>query len=133
MKKGLTRYVYLMQRTGGRGRKKIIKIGIAKNPKSRLKQINRSVKGKIILLDAFKVLEASKVEKELHQLFKKQNHKLTGAGGSEFFRLTNYQIKQVRVILSKHELRREKRLFLYFTGIGVFLIFIYHKISIVIT
>lgn len=106
-----TRYVYLMERVSSRTTKSLlqgrreIKIGIAKNVNQRNRTVDLGIPGRVVILDKYKIKKASRVESELHKLFEKHNFTVRGAkegsGGTEFFRLTNSQIRQARRILRK--------------------------------
>ena len=117
------RYVYLMERVTKRGLGSIltgrreIKIGVGVRPKTRRTQVDRGIPGKIVLLYQKKVNSASRVETELHRTFKKHNFVVRGAkqgaGGTEFFRLTNSQIQQAKKILDQKAGIKQKTLALF--------------------
>ncbi len=109
----LRRYVYLMERTSQRtwssivnGRREI-KIGVSKNTKQRHRTVDLGIPGRVVILDQYKVDKASRVETELHKLFEAHNFTVKGAkagsGSTEFFRLTNRQIRQARRILRRRQ------------------------------
>ncbi len=135
-RKPITRNVYLMERISERewstilGGRREIKIGVAKDSSERQKQVDRGIKGEIILLDEFKVDVATRIESELH---KKYSHckfrpkgAKRGAGGSEFFKLTNRQIREVKRELGGKERKRTRGSFFWVLVGGSGLIYFYH-------
>lgn len=110
-KKSQRRYVYLMERVTNREwssileGKREIKIGIAKNTRLRNRSVDLGIPGKVIILDQYKVDQASKVEAHIHRIYKDYNFKVKGAkrgaGGTEFYKLSNRDIRQVKRILSR--------------------------------
>lgn len=107
----LTRYIYLMERITKRrwstifSLKREIKLGIAKDVEDRHKTVDRGIKGKVIILEKYKVPAASTIEAELHRKYKEENFTIEdakkNAGGTEFFQLTNNQIGNIKRFLSK--------------------------------
>lgn len=110
------RFVYIMERTTNKSwesvllRRKEIKLGISYKPKRRKMTVDRGIRGRIILLEQYKITNASTIEKELHQKYNEWNFvpkkALRGAGKTEFFRLTNKQIAEIKSYLSKLEKSR---------------------------
>lgn len=103
-------YVYLMERTSNRkpwtvltGQREI-KIGIAKKPTDRQKDVDRGIPGRVVLLEQYKIRDVFAVESYLHRLYRSRNLKIRakpGSGGTEFFRLNGWQLYQVRRKLRK--------------------------------
>jgi len=129
-----TRYVYLMERVSNRdwttirqGRREI-KIGIAKDTNQRNKTVDIGIPGKVVILDQYKVEKASQVETELHRIFKSHNFTVKGAksgsGKTEFFRLTNGQIRQAKSVLRKRQRQKTPPLFriIIFSIVFVYLV-----------
>lgn len=80
------RYIYICKAKAGR---RLTKIGIAKDVKSRVAAINRSIKGKRVQAIAyFKVLNASRLESFLHRRFSKKRVLFRGSGKTEWFALS---------------------------------------------
>lgn len=85
-----------------------IKIGIAKDVKDRHNDVDAGISGNVILLCEYLVDEAAKVESHLHDIFKDKRYTERGKRGSgktEFFRLTNKEIRQAKSILQSKELQ----------------------------
>lgn len=112
----LRRFVYMFERIDNKtlrsriqGRREI-KIGIAKDAYLRASQVNRGVPGTIVILRKFKVDNASHVETFLHRKYKAFNFEVKGAkdgaGGTEFFRLTDAQIRRIEKTLSQKSKKR---------------------------
>lgn len=124
------RYVYLMERVSNRDRETIkkgrreIKIGIAKNPIIRHNRIDLGIPGRVVILERYKVDQASRVESFLHKKYKKHNFTVKGAkkgsGATEFHRLTNRDIRDIRRYL-KNQASSDMPLFLKLTIWGVLL------------
>lgn len=135
-KKPITRYVYLMERVTEREWSSIlrglreIKIGVAKDSSERQKQVDRGIKGRIVLRDEFKVDVATRVESELHKKYShckfKPKGAIKGAGGSEFFKLSNSEIKQIKRRLGSKERERTKFSFFWVLFGGMGIIYFYH-------
>lgn len=87
----MLQYVYLMRHRGTRK----CKIGIARRPEVRLRQVDRAVAGKVELIYARPMLFAPLVEKFLHSRFATLRFRLSdagqGAGHTEWFRLFFWQ------------------------------------------
>lgn len=68
----------------------LIKIGITKNMRNRIKSIG----GSVLLLDIFKVKDPRSLEKALHERFKDYNrfNNTVNNGGTEFFQLSDQQL-----------------------------------------
>lgn len=138
-RKPLTRYIYLMERVTEREwssilrGKREIKIGVAKNAEERLKQVDRGIKGKMILLDEFKVEKATTKEAKLHRDYKRFKFKpkgaKKGAGGTEFFKLSNKQLGEIKSSLIGYQNQRESSFFLLFLGLGSVIIILYHFLN----
>lgn len=111
------RFVYLMERIRGRTWKTIflglreIKIGVSIDVEKRLKEVNRSIKGKTILIYKVKVNKATTVESFLHRQYGRHNFKLDGDGGTEFFRLNRKQINNIKRFLTKKNVQKESDFF----------------------
>lgn len=68
-----------------------IKIGIAKNPKSRQSSVNNSIKGEIKILVCRRVMFAEHVEKnKLHKMFDDSRYKMKGKKGKRGGGLTEW-------------------------------------------
>ena len=110
-KKPMKRFVYLFERKTKRTWKSIfqgkreIKIGIAKDVQERLSTVNGGINGKIVLLASYEVERASTVESRLHKKYKDSNFIIQdakqNAGGTEFFRLSSSEIRDIKTYLSK--------------------------------
>lgn len=81
------RYLYLMERVS---RKSLyskatfqheVKIGIAKNQKRRHAEVNKAIKGKVVLAMQIKVLRAYRREQFLHRLFAASRFRIKGGNG----------------------------------------------------
>lgn len=87
----MLQYVYLMRHRGTRK----CKIGIARDPRVRLRQVDRAVAGRVELIYARPMICAPLVEKFLHSRFATLRFHLTdagqGAGHTEWFRLYFWQ------------------------------------------
>jgi len=78
-------FVYLMLGESGK-----YKIGTSKAPKRRLKELRLASSENIILVGTIEILDAYKIEKEIHDLFiDKKSH-------SEWFSLTNNDIRTIK-------------------------------------
>jgi len=124
----MKRYVYLMERNpsilswiiGFFGGRREIKIGVAKNAEERELHVDSGIPGRVVVIDKYLIREATKTEAELHKKFRK--HRFTvregkrGSGKTEFFRLTNSQIQEIREIL------RERKVINLWLELGVMLI-----------
>lgn len=91
-------YVYLMERIKGKSLyakvtgQAEVKIGLSRRPKSRLEQVNESLKGKTVLVQVIKVPNMRRTEKFLHSMFSDsrftQKRAGKGAGKTEWFFVT---------------------------------------------
>ena len=112
-RKPARRYVYLMERTTGRTLltvvtlRREIKIGVAHDLDQRLEQVANGIPGTIVLIYWKQLDRATTIEAELHRRFSRHNFRPKGArygaGRSEFFRLTNAQIREAKRALNKRE------------------------------
>ncbi|QDP50416.1 MAG: hypothetical protein Unbinned5350contig1001_31 [Prokaryotic dsDNA virus sp.] len=134
----MRRFVYLMERNptllkwilGHFAKVREIKIGVAKDSSEREKQVDRGIKGKVVLLNEFKVNAATTVEKGLHIIFKDESWKpptiKKGSGETEFFKLSNYQIGKARRKLRNTEGDDNGDSFVLVLMLGIFLIILFH-------
>lgn len=132
------RYVYLMERVSNRdwdtvfSGQREIKIGIAKDARRRRRTVDLGIPGKVIILDKYKVDKASRVETLLHNMFKDKNFKVKGAkrgaGGTEFFKLSNRDIRQVKRILRRKE-RQSMPVFLKIVFVSIILVYFLHQLT----
>ena len=107
----MKRIVYLMERKTNRewrtlfSFKKEIKIGITKDLEERHKTVNAGIPGKVVVLEKYLLERASTVEAALHEKYKESNFKVKGAkrnaGGTEFFRISNVELNQIKKELSE--------------------------------
>lgn len=107
----MTRIVYLMERVSGRefesviNGKREIKIGIAKDADDRERQVDKGIPGKVILIFERRIKSASQLEAALHQLYKEHNFKVKGgkrgSGQTEFHRLSNGDVREVKRIIAR--------------------------------
>lgn len=81
------RYLYLMERVSNKSLyAKIscqheIKIGIANDPQARLKQVNKAIKGEVLLSYYLKIPWAESREKKLHKIFSASRFRIKGGKG----------------------------------------------------
>lgn len=75
-------WLYIMQSNG------LYKIGISKDPKRRLKSIQRTHKANTRLYANVRTFYAYEVEQWLHKKLSHKNEPQDGNGGTEWFRLT---------------------------------------------
>lgn len=135
----MRRKVYLMERTSNRTWKSIfsgrreIKIGIAKNSNERHQSVDNGIPGRVVVLASYSINRASTIEAELHKKYKSKNFVVKnakrGAGATEFFRLSNYEIRQIKNFLSEKSSNKSNRLnlFLLVLIVLISLVIIYHK------
>ena len=102
------RFLYLMERSSNRSFRarltfqREIKIGIAKDAKSRNSSVNLSIKGDVKILTCRKVFFAKKTEERLHRLFSDSRYKMKGIQGkrggglTEWFYLTTMELLILR-------------------------------------
>lgn len=93
------RYIYIMKRTTNRSFYAKItgqheyKIGIAKNPETRRKQVDKAIKGNVKLVQVYLAPHAMKLEQELHEIFGDSRFTIqaigNGAGETEWFYMSN--------------------------------------------
>lgn len=107
--------------------KRRIKIGIAKNVKERHEDVDRGISGDVVLLCEYLIEEAARSENYLHDLFKE--HRYTergkrGSGKTEFFKLTNQQIKQAQNILSSKEMQSNSIGQILWTFVFAFIVYL---------
>ena len=106
----MRRKVYLMERKTNRTWKSVfsgkreIKIGIAKNSKDRHQSVDNGIPGRVVVLAEYSINRASTVEAFLHKQYKKKNFTVRnakkGAGATEFFRLSNRDLRRIKSFLS---------------------------------
>ena len=136
-KKPQTRYVYLMERTTKvefktklSGRREI-KIGVATKPQIRKRQVNTGIPGKVVILAKYYVPQATRAESFLHNKFEKHNYipkgSKSGAGGTEFYRLTNGQIQSAKSYLFWRS--RSKVTVFHIIVVGCFLGYLINKLG----
>ena len=107
------RYVYLMERVSQREWKSIrqgrreIKIGMSFDVKDRNRTVDLGIPGRVVIVDRFLCNNASQVERMVQKMYSKHNFHVKGAkkgaGGTEFYRLTNRDIRQAKRILRRKE------------------------------
>lgn len=109
----MTRNIYLMERDPSVLRwflafffkVRQIKIGVAKNSRQREKQVDSGIKGKVVFLTEYEVEAATRTESHIHKIYKADSFKprvnKRGSGETEFFKLSNSQIQEIKSILSK--------------------------------
>lgn len=92
-------YVYIMRKDKNRvlSFERQYKIGISKSTDRRLSEVDRAVKGSSVsLVCAYWVFWPKKIEKILHEDFKKSRNRLKragkGAGRTEWFKLTPIEL-----------------------------------------
>ena len=96
-----SRFVYIMKRTKGRSWYAAItfqseyKIGIAKDPTKRNKEVDKAIKGTIEILRTRKVGNARKVEARLHRIFADSRFRIRsrgkGGGATEWFYMNEFE------------------------------------------
>ncbi len=97
-----TRYIYIGRTTSNN---RLVKIGIATNPRKRWQQINRSIPGSTEYPIAyFKVLNAQKLETALHRKYKLNRRKYKGSGATEWFALGFFSRLWLYLIIAAHGL-----------------------------
>ena len=95
-----TRYIYIGRTTANR---RLVKIGIATNPKKRWRQIDNSVMGsKEYLVAYFRVLHARNLETALHRKYSTRRRKFRGSGASEWFSLGLFSRVWLYLIVAAH-------------------------------
>jgi hypothetical protein len=95
-----TRYIYIGRTTSN---KRLVKIGVATNPRKRWQQINRSISGSTEYPVAyFRVLNAQKLETALHRKYKLNRRKYKGSGATEWFALGFFARLWLYVIVAAH-------------------------------
>jgi hypothetical protein len=81
------RYLYLMERVSQRNLyakatfQHEVKIGIAKNQNRRHAEVNKAIKGKVVLAMQIRVLRAYRREQFLHRLFAASRFRIKGGKG----------------------------------------------------
>ena len=97
------RNVYLKEQVTYRGKGRRIKIGIAKNMKSRHRQVNTGLPGDWLNLTSRLVFFAHSTEQHLHAKYHQFNTPLEnikpGSGGSEIFTISTHQLAILRLTL----------------------------------
>lgn len=109
------RYIYLMRKKKRSAWAKLtgqeeIKIGIAKNAKTRRDQVDKAIKESgIELVCAYRVPFARSVEKDLHCTFCSSRYKMkragSGAGKTEWFYLNWFEQFQLRMWIHWHRFK----------------------------
>jgi hypothetical protein len=95
-----TRYIYIGRTTSN---KRLVKIGIAANPRKRWQQINSSIKGSTEYPVAyFRVLNAKKLETALHRKYKLKQRRYKGSGATEWFALGFFARLWLYIIIAAH-------------------------------
>jgi len=136
-KKPLTREVYIMELdpslirliSGFFLKVRIIKIGISKNSNQRKKEVDSGIKGKIILIDCYLVEAATRTESHIHKLYKSDSFKpkvhKKGSGETEFFKLSNSQIQEIKSILSRRSANNSDFKKVFFLILFLIILFYY--------
>lgn len=133
----LKRYVYLMERKTNRTWKTIftgkreIKIGVSKNTQQRHQTVDNGIPGRVVILEEYIVNRASTVEAELHRKYKSDNFTVKnakrGAGSTEFFRLTDSEIREIKRFLRKKSgQQNEGNVFLWIFILSIIAVLIVH-------
>jgi hypothetical protein len=69
------------------------KIGIAKDPETRRKQVDKAIKGKVELIQTYLSPQAMQLEKQLHRIFGQSRFRIksvgNGAGETEWFYMSH--------------------------------------------
>lgn len=107
-----------------------IKIGISKRPRKRRQSVDAGIKGRVILLCEYKVKQASKVERDLHNRFEDWHMPIRdakkGAGGTEFYRLSNRQVRRAKRVLEMESASgnpiQQVILFMFYSFVALFLL-----------
>lgn len=115
-KKAKKRTVYLMERTTNREADTVtrglreIKIGVANDSIRRNKEVDRGIPGDVRILDEFVFPDATRIESALHRLFLDWKFiprgAKKGAGGTEFHKLSDAQVRIIRQLLRENGTRR---------------------------
>lgn len=136
----MTRNIYLMERNPSVFRFWIafffkvreIKIGVAKNSQQREKQIDSGIKGKVVFLVEYRVEAATRTEAQIHKKYKSDSFKpkvnKRGSGETEFFRLSNIQIQEIKSTLSRKSTSSLDSTKWFFFICFILLLFYYFKI-----
>lgn len=136
-RKPMTRNIYLMERNGSSLRwflafffkARIIKIGVAKDSRQREKQVNSGIKGDVVFLTEYEVESATRTEAHIHKLYKSDSFRpkvyKRGSGESEFFKLSNRQINEIKSILSSRSKSNSNFRKVFFFICFVILLFYY--------
>lgn len=97
------RFVYIMERRRFLGflrKTREIKVGVSNDPRRRRNEVEDGIPGRFVIRKVYRTPDAFKIEAEVHKNLKKFRFKpkgaKRGAGGSEFFRLTPAQIRDLR-------------------------------------
>ena len=96
------RYIYIGRTTRNR---RLVKIGIASNPRTRWQQIDNSIKGsREYPVAYFRVLNAKSLETALHRKYKLNRRKYKGSGATEWFALGFFARLWLYLIIAAHGL-----------------------------
>jgi hypothetical protein len=90
-KKVYTTFIYVMKIDNT----ELYKIGVSSEPSKRLSVIQTGSPFKVDLVNTYKVSNAYKLEKELHDLFKEKRKK------GEWFELSNYNLREIELIIER--------------------------------
>lgn len=135
--KPIRRSVYLMERKTNRtwqtilAGKREVKIGIAKNSEERHQAVNNGIPGRVVIIAEYRVDRASSIEAQLHRKYKSKNIAIKnakrGAGSTEFFRLSNSDIREIKRFLEKKSgKQKEGSIFIFILVISVVAICLIH-------
>ena len=124
-----------MERTTGRQLltyftfKREVKIGVSVNVEQRRAQVDSGIDGEIIILEKYAVKNAFKVESELHAKYINANLNIndakSGSGSTEFFRLSNSEIRSIKKHLRKESGTKKGVDFIEVIFYFVIILFIY--------
>ena len=90
------RYIYIMKDLSKRGE---YKIGITSSPYHRTKQVDESVRGRVVTVIAYRRFFAESIEKKMHRIFARRRFTKHGSGRTEWFRLNILQYFFARLVL----------------------------------
>jgi hypothetical protein len=90
------RYIYIMKDLSKRGE---YKIGITSSLYHRTKQVDESVRGRVVTVVAYRRFFAENIEKKMHRIFARRRFTKHGSGRTEWFKLNILQYFFARLVL----------------------------------
>jgi len=137
----MRRSVYLMERKTNRTWRSIltgkreIKIGIAKNSEERHQSVDNGIPGRVVIIAEYRVDRASSIEAQLHRKYKSDNFTVKnakrGAGSTEFFRLTNSEVRDIKRFLRKKSGQQaEGSVIVWIFILSILAVYLIHKFNI---